>query len=168
MFLTLPGIVGGEVKKSAADGFHVAISVEVKLGREAAYKAFVSDFAKWWDGSHSYSNDARNLSLDLKRKCMFERLEKGGFVRHMEIVFHQPGKMLRMTGGLGPLQGMGARGAMNITFSESGGKTIVRLNYIVTGASFQKLDSVAKPVDSVLTGQLARFKKYCDSIGKAN
>ncbi len=158
--------VSAEIKASAKDGFHVNLEVEVTVDRKIAYDAFVSDLAKWWDGSHSYSSDAKNLSMDLKQKCMLERLPNGGFVRHMEIVYLQPGKMLRMTGGLGPLQGMGATGALNISFSESEGKTTVRLNYVVHGPSFQNFDKMAKPVEGVLAGQMNRFKKYCNSLGE--
>ena len=101
-----------QIKESSTNVFLIQSSRMVDLTADKAYAAFVNDFSKWYDASHSYSGKPENLSLDLKRHCMLEKLDDGGFVRHMEIVFHQPGKMFRMTGGLGPLQGMGVSGAM--------------------------------------------------------
>ena len=167
--LLLTSVWGGdrafaEIKASAKDGFHISVTKQVDLGRNQAFKTFVSELSKWWDSSHTYSGDSKNVALDLKQKCMIERLPEGGFVRHMEIVFYQPGKMLRLTGGLGPLQGMGVDGALNVSFSETDGSATVRLNYLVNAASFQNLEQVAKPVDRVLTEQMTRFKKHCDAI----
>ena len=158
----VPLTVGlGEVLQSAPDGFHLKIEIEIPIGSDDAYRKFVDDFNKWYDASHSYSQNAENLSLDLEQHSMFERLPEGGFVRHMEISFHQPGKSLRMLGGLGPLQTMGVSGCMEFKFAERDGKTVVSMEYIVTGASFQKLDRLAAPVDGVMNAQLQRFADYC-------
>ena len=97
----------GQVTKSSASGFVIEIQQKVNVDSKTAYSKFVTDFSKWYDASHSYSQNANNLSLNLAKQCMYEKLDDGGFVRHMEIVFHQPAKMLRLTGGLGPLPGMG-------------------------------------------------------------
>ena len=136
----------------------------MELGSKDAYAAFVDGFSEWYDASHSYSGKAENLSLDLEKHCMLEQLPDDGFVRHMEIVFHQPGQVLRMTGGLGPLQGMGVSGAMTFTFSENGGQSKVKMEYYVSGAKHLKLDRIAEPVNQVLNGQLTRFQTYCSSL----
>jgi len=115
--------------------------------------------------NHSYSLDAANLSIDLDRRCMLELLPDGGFVRHLEVVFYQPGKSIRMTGGLGPLQGMGVYGALTFVFQPSPDvpeATQVTLTYNVSGADFMGLENIAAPVDTVLGMQLAVFQKYAN------
>lgn len=150
-----------EVLQSASDGFHIKIEKEVDVESKAAYRLFVDEFNRWYDPSHSYSQNAENLSIDLERQAMLETLPEGGFVRHMEVSFHQPGKSLRLLGGLGPLQTMGVSGCMEIKFVERDGKTVVVMEYVVTGASFQDLDRMSAPVDGVLEAQLRRFVKHC-------
>ena len=49
--------------------------------------------------------------------CWCEKLPNGGGVRHMQVVNVMPGKMLVMTGGLGPLQSMAATGSMSFKLS---------------------------------------------------
>ena len=105
----------GEVTDSAADGFHIAIVASTSVNGERTFEALIDNFGDWWNPAHSHSGVAGNLKLDLERRCMFEKLEDGGFLRHMEIVFVEPGKTLRMTGGLGPLQAMGVHGALQFT-----------------------------------------------------
>ena len=72
------------------------------------YNSIVDDVGLWWDSSHTFSGNAENLSIDDKAGgCFCENLENGGSVRHLEVVFVDPGKTLRMIGGLGPLSSDG-------------------------------------------------------------
>ena len=155
--------VQADVKASGSDGFHILVERETQVDSQTAYGTMVKDFGTWWGGDHSFSGDAKNLSLDLQRRCMLEKLPDGGFVRHMEIVFHQPGKMMVMRGGLGPLQAMGANGSLILRFDRlDSGKTKVTLDYHVHGPSYQKLDNLAKVVDGVLEGQLDQLIQHLD------
>ena len=51
----------------------------------------------------------------------------------MRISFVEPNKLLRMSGGLGPLQGMGLYGALDWQFSRVDNMTQVLLTYKVSG-----------------------------------
>ncbi|MGI9516909.1 MAG: hypothetical protein ACR2NP_07695 [Pirellulaceae bacterium] len=163
--LLVPVNAQAEITQSAADGFQIVVKQTTSLNPGAAYRVMIEDFANWYDASHSYSGVAENLSLDIAQHCMLERLPGGGFVRHMEIVYQQPGQVFRMTGGLGPLQEMGINGALTFSFNEVEGGTEITLTYNVTGSSFQQLDKIAVPVDGVLEAQLERLKNYCDEKG---
>ena len=158
--------LGAEVKDSAADGFQISLQVETSASNEQAFAALTKDFSSWWDASHSYSQKASTLSMDLTRNCMLEKLPQGGFVRHMEIVFYQPNQQLRLSGGLGPLQEMGVSGCLTFKFVETENGTKIQLSYSVTGRASQKLDKIAAPVDGVLKGQLERLKNHCDKLKK--
>jgi len=79
-------------------------------------------------------------------------------VRHLEVVLVIPEKTLRLTGGLGPLQGMGATGALTFTLrGASPSATTVIAEYSVVGYSHDGLSSIAGAVDRVLGEQLQRF-----------
>jgi uncharacterized protein YndB with AHSA1/START domain len=154
--------VHAEVTSSAADGFQIKITKTTAGNPRAVFARLVNDLSRWWDADHSYSGQAENFSMDLEKQCMLEKLPDGGFVRHMEIVFYQPGKILRLTGGLGPLQEMGVSGAMTFSFTEAGDKTDIELTYNVAGSEAQNLDKLGPAVDFVLNQQMDRLKKYCD------
>jgi hypothetical protein len=79
----------------------------------------------------------------------------------MTVVYAAPGKMLRLRGALGPLQSMGAEGAMTWTLTQTlDGGTAVTLDYAVGGYSPQGFDRWSKAVDGVLAEQLMRLQTY--------
>lgn len=150
-----------EVADSAASGFTVKIVTQIQASPADVYNRLVHHVGDWWNPAHSFSGDAHNLSIDdHPLGCFCEKLAGGGGVRHMEVVFAAPGKMLRMSGGLGPLQGMAAAGAMTFTFTPAEGGTRLELNYAVVGYSAQGMNLLANPVNAVLTEQMARLKNY--------
>src|SRR5690349_14228561 len=120
---------------------------------------------RWWNPAHTYSGDAANLALSAKPGgCLCETLPGGGFVKHMDVVYAAPGKALRLVGGLGPLQGMGAAGAMTFDFKAEGAITRVTVTYIVSGfAPGAGLAAIAPPVEGVLAEQLTRFKRFTET-----
>ena len=98
------------------------------------YSALIERISSWWDPDHTVSGDARNLSIDPKAGgCFCERLPDNGGVRHLTVVMLSPGKELRLTGALGPLQEDGLAGSMMWRLSEAGGGTKVELTYSVGG-----------------------------------
>jgi uncharacterized protein YndB with AHSA1/START domain len=141
-----------------AGGFSIKHEVRVAADPARAYRAFVR-IGDWWNGDHTYSGQSRNLSIDLRPGgCWCERLEKGGFVRHMRVESAIPTKLLRFSGGLGPLQEMGVSGAMSVAFEASGdGGTKVTLTYAVNGRTSGDWAPLARAVDGVLAQQLSRF-----------
>jgi hypothetical protein len=138
-------------------GFEVREQVVVPASPAQAYVQFVK-IGTWWSKDHTYSRDASNLELTPRAGgCWCERLVDGGSVKHMEVAAAQPGKQIVLIGGLGPLQTMGASGAMTVTFASEGAGTKVTLSYVVTGYSAQGFDKIAPAVDSVLSEQLKRY-----------
>lgn len=155
-----------EVIESTPNGFIVRHVAALNASPAKVYDAIV-DVAKWWDPAHSYSGKAANMSIDARAGgCFCERLDKegsGGSVQHLTVVFAAPGEMLRMRGGLGPLQDSGASGALTFALAEKDGKTELTMTYVVGGYFKGGLQGVAAPVDAVLGGQLERLKK---SVGQ--
>jgi hypothetical protein len=120
------------------------------------------DVGKWWDKAHTYSGDAANLTLDAKANgCFCEKLPGGG-VRHMVVEYIEAGKMLRMSGALGPLQELAVTGVLTVKLVEAKGKTTLELTYKVGGYVPSGLTTYAKPVDAMLDAQVQRLKKYAE------
>lgn len=146
-----------EVRSSSASGFEVQSVRTVKASPADTYK-MLGRIGEWWNPSHSYSGKATNLSLATNAGgCFCERLDDGGSVEHMRVVQARPGKLLRLQGGLGPLQGEGVSGTLTWTLKAVPGGTEISQNYIV-GYFRGGGEKLAAPVGQVLEEQLGRLK----------
>jgi hypothetical protein len=155
--------VKAEVRDSSAVGFTVREIVVIAADPNDVYHSLVADIGSWWDSAHTFSGNAKNLSInDNAGGCFCEKLENGGSVRHLEVVFADPGKMLRMIGGLGPLQSMAVTGSMMWSFSKIDAGTNVTLTYSIGGYRSGGLQNLAPLVDNVLFEQLKRLKEYME------
>jgi hypothetical protein len=94
--------------------------------------------------------------------CFCERLESGG-VRHMTVVYANPGKLLRLVGGLGPLQSEAVTGSLSWNLGEHEGGTRLIVTYKVAGYTTEGLDQWAGPVDEVLAQAARRLKKFVET-----
>jgi uncharacterized protein YndB with AHSA1/START domain len=162
VLLASTGRAAAEVSVKGPTGFVVQQRVDVPVSPQRAYEAFTR-IADWWSGSHSFSGDAKNITLDVKPGgCWCEALPQGGFVRHMELVHAAPGSRLVFSGGLGPLQSMGVAGAMTVTFEPvaSVNSTRVTLRYDVGGRDDKGFTDIAGLVDGVLGEQMTRYGAY--------
>ena len=152
-----------EVVESSDTGFTVKETVVVQADAAKAY-AMVLAVGKWWDPAHTYSGDAANLSIDPRPQgCWCEKLPGGGGVRHMDVAFMMPGKLLRFAGGLGPLQGMGVQGSLTWTFKPAEKGTTVEVTYAVGGHAANGFKEIAPGVDGVLHGQVERYGRFVDA-----
>src|ERR1700677_5201433 len=96
----------------APNGFTVQVSAHFAAPPGQVYSTVIKP-AHWWASDHTFSGDARNLTLDAKvGGCWCEKLAAGGSVLHLSVVYVDPGKVLRLRGALGPFQGYGVEGAM--------------------------------------------------------
>jgi hypothetical protein len=163
--LILAGLspVTAEVIDSSTAGFTIRDSVIIAENPNDVYNSIVDDVGLWWDSAHTFSGKADNLSLDDRAGgCFCEKLENGGSVRHLEVVFADPGKTLRMIGGLGPLQSMAVTGSMTWSLLKSDAGTIVKVTYSIGGYRPGGLQKMAPHVDKVIFEQLTRLKEYIE------
>jgi hypothetical protein len=158
-----PGI-RAEVMDAAATGFTVRYAVTIAADRQRVYEAAVTNIGDWWSSDHTVSGDAGNLYLVAAIPgCFCERLGDGSGLEHLAVSFVNPGVMLRLTGGLGPLGLMGVAGNMTWEFDDSDGATVVTLQYAVGGYMPGGLDTVAAAVDGVLVEQMTRLASYVET-----
>lgn len=167
LLLAVAASASAEIADSAANGFTYKLVLNLQAPPETVYQRLLA-IGNWWSSDHTFSGDAHNMSIDARPMgCWCEKLPNGGGVRHMQVVMAMPGKMLVMTGGLGPLQSIAATGSMSFKFSPEQGGTKLEITYAVTGYLPAGMNSLAAPVDGVLTEQFMRLKNYVET-GKAD
>lgn len=162
MFVT--AVATAETESQDPGGFSLRLEAMILAPPEEVYSAIVDKIALWWHPTHTFSGNSSNLYIeDRAQGCFCERLNNGGSVRHMEVVFAAPGKLLRMEGGLGPLQSLGVNGSLSWHLHPQEGGTRLEIRYNVGGYLSDGLDAWAKPVDSVLEEQLGRLKNLIET-----
>lgn len=161
--VALAGSVHAAIAQVSAGGFVRRHEAMVNAPPAKAYDALVQ-LGSWWSSDHTYSGDAKNMSIEPRAGgCFCERLKDGGSIEHMRVVYAQPARALRMAGGLGPLQAAGVAGSMTwrLTPVESGTK--LELSCTVGGFTDGGFDKMAPLVDSVLGEQFQRLKLFIET-----
>jgi len=149
-----------EILNAAPTGFNLRHVVEVPGVQPTTVWAALSDIGKWWDPEHTYSGDARNLTLDpVPRGCFCEKLGLYAGIEHAHVVYAQPPKILRMIGSLGPLQEFGVTGSMTWQIEAAGGGSRITMTYNVGGFADRPLADWAPIVDEVVGGQIKRLAR---------
>jgi uncharacterized protein YndB with AHSA1/START domain len=152
------------VVDSSASGFTVRTALAIKAAPAEVYRRLVRNVGDWWDPNHTFSGNAHNLSIEEKVPgCFCEKLPDGGGVRHMEVVYVAPGKTLRLSGGLGPMQAIAAAGSMTIQLSAAESGTKLEVTYAVAGYLPAGMNTWAAPADGVVEEQFTRLKNYIET-----
>ena len=140
-------------------GFVSAHEIEIAAPPKRVFEALVAEVGAWWDPAHTYSGDASNLTFS-QFPALWERISDEGFVRHMAIDVVRPPTMLRLSGGLGPLQPLAVAGSMTFELAATEEGTKLAYRYVVNG---RRLERLAEPVDRVMGGQLERLRRYVET-----
>ena len=148
-----PAALATAVDSSPA-GFTLENSVVVQADADTAWKALVGDVEAWWPRDHRWWADSR-LEIEARAGGCFCERAGDRQAQHLQVTFVDPGKTLRMTGGLGPLQGMGLHGALEFRLAPAGaGRTRITLWYRAGGYTPDDLSKFAPVVDRVQAQQL--------------
>lgn len=154
------GAVHSEVIDSAPQGFTVRHRAQVAAAPSVAWAA-LTDIARWWEPQHTYSNDARNLSLQpMVGGCFCEKLGLYGGIEHMRVLYAEPVKHLRLEGALGPLQELAVTGRMTWDIAELAGATQITMTYAVGGHAGRPVSDLAAVVDEVVGVQVERLGRF--------
>lgn len=149
-----------EVKDVAPGGFTVENTQVVPTDPATTWKALVQDVDRWWPKDHSWWGAEATLRIDARAGGCFCELAGARQAQHMTVTFVDPGKTLRLVGGLGPLQGMGLHGALEFRLSSVPEGTLITLHYRVGGYSPDDLSKLAPVVDQVQGLQLGGLAKF--------
>ena len=143
-------------------GFIVTNTISSKVTPDEMWNALVNDVDLWWPKDHSWWGKQGKFSIEpLAGGCFCEVAGQRSSV-HMQISFVEPNKLLRMTGGLGPLQGMGMHGALDWVFETNEETTAITLTYRVSGINPEGFEQLAPIVAKVQGIQLNALKAYVE------
>lgn len=168
--------VSAEVVSTTADGFVTRATAEVAAEPLAVWLALIKP-GEWWSSDHTWSGDAANMTLTPQAGgCFCERIpgadgEDGfaidGSAHHATVVQAFPLNVLRLRGGLGPLQGEPATGILTITLKEIDGGTRVLWEYNVGGPMRYEIAKISGAVDAVMTQQLMGLRDHLGPLGRS-
>ena len=161
--LAVTGAARAEVTDKSRLGFQITETADIAAPKAKVWEALHAP-AKWWNPSHSWTGDAKNLTLSPLMGCLCEELPRGGYARHLDVIYTDEASTLRLTGALGPLVLTGARGNLSVVLRDVGDKTQLTLTYDVGGYAKGGLAKTwAGPVDEVLAEQVMRLKRYAET-----
>ncbi len=158
-----PLAANAEVLDSAPGGFTVHTTLNIRAAPDDVYRRLVHNVGDWWDPVHTFSHDAHNLSIEERAAgCFCEKLQNGGGVSHMEVIFIVPGKSLVMHGVMGPLMSKAVTGGMEIQLSPAEEGTKLEVTFAATGYLPAGLTTWAPIFDRVVKQQFTRLKNYIE------
>jgi hypothetical protein len=145
-------------------GFLVKLEANINAPAAKVYDVLVGQVGSWWNPEHTYSHDAKNLSIDPRPGgCFCEKLPNGGGIEHLRVVYVAPREVLRLSGGLGPLQASGLAGSMTWKLTGGAENTRVALSYCVGGFIDGGFENIASAVEGMLNEQLNRLKLFVET-----
>jgi hypothetical protein len=165
--LALASPAAAEVATTADNGFVIRLAADTPVAKTDVWKLLIAP-AQWWSPDHTYTGDAANLYLDAQATgCFCEKLprpkdapegQRMGSVEHMRIIYADPVQgVLRLSGGLGPLQGEATHGTLTMTIKPAEGGSRIEWEYVVGGFMRMKPEEIAPLVDKVLGEQIQRL-----------
>ncbi|TMM50224.1 SRPBCC family protein [Qipengyuania marisflavi] len=156
-----------EVIEVRDDGFIIRAVATVSASQREVWLKLTKP-ADWWSGEHTWSGDAANMTLTPQAGgCFCETIpgedddsgfKLNGSVAHATVLLANPLKLLRMEGGIGPLQSEPARGILTYALKPIDGGTMIQMEYAYGGSMRYKPAEMAPTVDKVLTQQLAQLQ----------
>ena len=146
------------------NGFLVKFEVSVNAPAAKVYDALVGQIGSWWASEHTYSGDAKNLTIDARPGgCFCEKLPNGGGIEHARVIYVAPREVLRLSGALGPLQASGVAGTLTWKLTSGTDNTRIQLTYSVGGFIDGGFEKMAPLVENVLRQQLDRLKQFAET-----
>ncbi len=158
VFASLPNFAQAKLAASSENHFIVEHEVTVPLDAVSSYR-LMGKPSQWWNSGHTWSCDAKNMSMQLKAGACFCETWKGNSVMHAQVIMAQPSSVLRLQGALGPLQHMAVNAVLTFSLKKEQAETKVTMNYRVSGNASSNLATIAPIVDKVLGEQLEGFRK---------
>src|SRR5262245_56036228 len=148
----------------AQSGFLVKLEANINAPAMKVYDALVGQVGSWWNPEHTYSHDAKNLSIDPRPEgCFCEKLPNGGGIEHLRVVYVAPPQVVRLSGALGPLQASGVAGSMTWKLTGAADNTRLELSYSVGGFISGGFEKMAPAVEAMLHEQFDRLKLFVET-----
>lgn len=162
--LTAAAPLQAEVKDASPAGFTVENVRVVPVSPDAAWQALVGRVDQWWPRDHTWWGDRGRLTIQPHVGGCFCELAEAQQAQHLQVVFVDPPRTLRMIGGLGPLQGMGLGGVLEFRLAAEGEGTKITLWYRAGGYAPDDIGQFAATVDRVQALQLGGLAAHLSPV----
>jgi hypothetical protein len=157
--LSSAGGAKAEVIERSADHFVLRNTTVLETTLEDVWTS-LGDVDQWWDGAHTYSGDAANMSLRTEvGGCFCEANVQGATFEHGRVVEADPALGVLLHAALGPLKGKTTRADWSFGWSSHGPGIELVMTYVVRG---EGVGAWADGVDSVMSGQFQRLTRYIE------
>lgn len=144
-----------EVKDRSPGGFTIENVRSVPVPADEAFRVLVEEVDLWWPRDHTWWGAEGRLSIEPRAGGCFCERAGSREAQHMIVGFVDPGRTLRLLGGLGPMQGMGLHGVLEFRFApDPDGGTRITMFYRSGGYWPDDLGEFAPVVDGVQALQL--------------
>ena len=162
LLAAVPGYCG--VTSSGPSGFEIRNETVIAAAPDEIYTALTRRVGSWWDADHTYSGDARNMRIDARPGgCFCEKIPGKGAIEHMRVIYVSKDEVLRLSGGLGPLQESGVAGTLTWSLKSAEQGTIIVQEYKVGGYLTGGFSEMAPLVGQVLEVQMQRLKRFVET-----
>ncbi len=162
IILLLTSPAAASVVETGPNGFAIEQTMIIKAPVEKVYATLIQP-ALWWSSAHTFSGNAKNLSLDAKAGGCFCETWPGGSVEHSHVVFVSPNNVLRLRGVLGPFQAQGVDGALSFILSTDQDGTKLVLQNILGGFMKGGFGPWPERADGMLAEQMGRLKNVIET-----
>lgn len=95
--------------------------------------------------------------------CFCEKIPGKGAIEHMRVIYVSKDEVLRLSGGLGPLQESGVAGTLTWSLKSAEQGTIIVQEYKVGGYLTGGFSEMAPLVGQVLEVQMQRLKRFVET-----
>jgi hypothetical protein len=148
-----------EVVERSADHFVLRYAVALEAS-PADFIDALEHIGEWWSPAHTYSGDARNLSLMLDPgTCFCEAMPDGSAFEHGAVYEYDPGTGVLIDAALGPLKGKATLANWSIGWTGANRGTELVMSYVVRG---EGLGAMADGVDAVMGEQFQRMVHFVE------
>lgn len=148
-----------EVVERSADHFVLRYAVALEASPEDFIDA-LEHIGEWWNPAHTYSGDARNLSLALDPgTCFCEAMPDGSTFDHGGVYEYDPGTGVLIDAALGPLRGKTTLSNWSIGWTGANRGSELVMSYVVRGDG---VGAMADGVDAVMDDQFQRMVRFIE------
>ncbi|MFJ6025682.1 hypothetical protein ACIQC9_13905 [Brevundimonas sp. NPDC092305] len=149
-----------EVVEKSADHFVLKYNIGLETTPEDIYLS-IGDVGQWWDSAHTYSGDARNLTLPLEvGACFCEAMPDGTTFEHGRVLEADPELGVLLDAPLGPLKGKTTMSRLSIGWSGVHMGWELVMTYVVRGPGVGAYADAVDGVMRVQYGRLIYFVEY--------
>ncbi|MBN8529681.1 MAG: hypothetical protein J0M36_10660 [Caulobacterales bacterium] len=147
-----------EVVSRSADSFTLMFAVGAEID-PADIPGALQALPEWWESSHTYSGDSKNLSLDLTPGgCWCERLPDNPAFDHGRTVSVSADRIV-FDAPFGPLRGKAAKAELSVTWPAANRGWRPTWTFVVEGPG---LGAMADSVDRVMATGFQRWMHYLE------